>query len=715
MVALFYSILQNSTPIETQYLQIACMIIMLCLLAIFGHMINDFSDKDVDRAAGKTRPIAIWPSYLSIVILTLLAAINCLIAYLIFDPLTVYLTIFTILLGGFYSIKPLRFKEKGFAGWATAALAQRSLPIIIIFQAFNYWDFAAVALIIVSTIIGVRSIIVHQVTDLQNDLNSSVETVATLRGINHLKWLMVRVFFPMEILFAATTIILMSSYYPALGIISTIYLLWILYDNKKGQPLNVMSYNVFHYYYNLFWPVILATIIAFEIPLFTVAIFFIIGLHFRNLNYKIREYIKDKKIPANSYINNTSTKSVSEKQSTSPVLTEKKFNKANPHPFYARMRNAAPVHLFKWPGLGDSYLVFRYQDSTTVFKDPRFVKNLGSLDSHKNTLHHQQRPHRGFGPDMLEYDPPDHTRLRNLVSKAFTPRLVEEQLTESIQRLVNGLLDNVHSSDRIEVVSQYAGIIPITVITDMLGVPITNPTGFRNFLYQLTMSQATRKRDPRLEKNKIRFTNYLKTIFSDRRKEPQDDLVTALVLAEQDGDMLTEAELIGMTYLLLIGGYLTTLSLISSGILTLCKNPGQLELLKSNRDLIGSTVEEVLRYEGPMEFSTVHYAKSNIEFDGCEIPAGASVYVVLPSANRDVNEFPDPDVFDIQRSPNRHLSFGQGIHYCLGAPLARLEGKIAIQTIFERYPNLQLAISSDEVPWLRHPIIRCPARIPLKL
>ena len=219
--------------------------------------------------------------------------------------------------------------------------------------------------------------------------------------------------------------------------------------------------------------------------------------------------------------------------------------------------------------------------------------------------------------------------------------------------------------------------------------------------------------DEALESQKARFREYLQRVCAARRQSPRNDLISALVKAEQDGDRLSPDELIGMVFLLLIAGFLTTANLIGNGTLALLRNPDQLALLRERPDLTQNAVEELLRYDSPLEVSSVCYASCDIELGGLVIPRGAPVRVIIPSANRDANEFPDPDRLDITRDPCPHLSFGHGIHYCLGAPLARLEGRIALRMLVDRAPNLRFS-DPQRVIWQPHPILRGLQLLPLR-
>ncbi len=348
----------------------------------------------------------------------------------------------------------------------------------------------------------------------------------------------------------------------------------------------------------------------------------------------------------------------------------------------------------------------RHAEALIVLKDPRFLKRPPAKWTSDGA------PVRGFGVDLLESDPPDHTRLRKLVSKAFTPRMIE-RLEGRVESLAHELLDKHLPTGQIELVRDYAAAIPIIIITELLGIRVGDLEKFRQFTYGLTFNMTSAKPSEALLDTRKRFTRYLEATFEERRREPRDDLVTALVQAEQDGGRLSGDELIGMVYLLLIAGYVTTVNLIANSTLSLIRNREQLELLRGDASLYPTAVEELLRYDGPLELSSAHFAATDVELDGVLLPRSAQIRLVMPSINRDPARFERPDVLDLKRDPCPHLAFGQGIHYCLGAPLARLEGRIALRALIERAPNVRLA-ETGEGPWLSHPILRGPERLPLR-
>jgi cytochrome P450 PksS len=378
--------------------------------------------------------------------------------------------------------------------------------------------------------------------------------------------------------------------------------------------------------------------------------------------------------------------------------------KANPYPLYARLRAEAPVcptRLLRQP----TWLITRYTDVFAVLKDERFVKDW---------LPRTRWLHRFGGAitqHMLNQDGPDHTRLRTLVHKAFTPHLIE-QLRSRIQSVCDQLLDELATNGRMELMSGYALPLPLTVIGELLGIP----TEVRDRLHSLsrsTFSAANMLGVVRSWPDQRLLISRIRKLVAERRRDPRDDLITALVQAEEAGDKLTEQELVGTIALLMVAGYETTVNLIGSGALTLLEHPEQRELLERNPALAPSAVEELLRYTSPLDIATQRFAREDLTIDSVKISQGHLVVAVLGSANHDETQFPDPETFDITRQPNKHLAFGQGAHFCLGAPLARLEGQIAFTTLFRRFPNLRLAQAPESLRWRKSLIIRGLEELPV--
>jgi cytochrome P450 len=375
--------------------------------------------------------------------------------------------------------------------------------------------------------------------------------------------------------------------------------------------------------------------------------------------------------------------------------------KANPYPFYARLRAEAPVcrtTFLRQP----TWLITRYEDVVMLLKDERFAKDWPPRTKWL---------HRISGPvtrHMLNTDAPDHTRLRTLVHKAFTPSLVE-RLRERIQSVSDELLDELATKGRTDLMRAFALPLPLTIIAELLGIPDRYRRRFHSLLRSsLSASGAIgvlrALPDQRLLMRKVR------QLTAERRRDPQDDLITALVQAEEAGDRLSEEELMGMILLLLIAGYETTVNLIGNGALALIDNPGVREDLFLNPD---SALEELLRHTSPLDISSPRFAREDLRIDSATIQQGDLVLAVLGSANHDESQFRDADNLNLKRDPNRHVAFGQGIHFCIGAPLARLEGQIALMTLFRRFPNLHLASKPDSLRWRESLIVRGLEELPI--
>ena len=392
-----------------------------------------------------------------------------------------------------------------------------------------------------------------------------------------------------------------------------------------------------------------------------------------------------------------------------PDLASPQF-KANPYPFYARLRREAPVLRTTLPFWKTAWLVLRYDDVLAVLKDPRFGKDLSPAISRIPWL---PRFVRRTTRSMLILDPPDHTRLRNLVLKAFTPRLIE-RLRARIQSLCEELLDRAAANAPFELVRGYALLVPLTIIAELLGIPEQERHRLHAWLRR-PIAAITSLDLLRSLPNIWLIIRQLERLFAQRRDDPRDDLVTALVQVEEAGDKLSEDELLAMVYLLLIAGYDTTVYLISSGTLALLQHPEQREHFQQDPSVTGSAIEELLRFTSPLEIASHRFAREDLTIGSATIPRGALVLAVLGSANRDESQFVNPNTLDIARQPNNHLAFGQGAHFCLGAALARLEGQIALTTLFRRFPNLSLTQPPEPLRWRKSLFFRGLEELPVLL
>lgn len=387
--------------------------------------------------------------------------------------------------------------------------------------------------------------------------------------------------------------------------------------------------------------------------------------------------------------------------------------KANPYPTYARLREEAPVFRTRVWGKQSAWLVTRYDDVLSLLRDPRFAKNAASAQSAEQRAQEPWMPAfvQPLRRNMLDLDAPDHTRLRALVQQAFTPRMVE-RLVPRIETLADELLSKAQRSGRIELMSAYALPVPSTVIAELLGVPAADQQTFHrwsNKILSVVSSTDILRAIPAIWS----FLRYLRRLVRQRRLEPRDDLTSALVLAEESGDTLSEDELLAMLFLLLTAGHETTVNLIGSGTLTLMQHPEQCERLRRDPALVAPAIEELLRFVSPVEVATERYAREDVTIAGQPIARGELVLGVIGAANRDPAHFTEPDTLDLSRTPNRHLSFGLGAHYCLGAPLARLETHIALTTLLARWPNLRLAVHPQTLRWRRNVFLRGLRALPL--
>ena len=396
-----------------------------------------------------------------------------------------------------------------------------------------------------------------------------------------------------------------------------------------------------------------------------------------------------------------------------PNIVSSEF-KADPFPFLKRLRASEPVFRTALPDGTPVWLVTRYNDVLSLLRDEHFTKNRRSALTSEEARKLPWTPpmFRPLERNMLDLDPPDHTRLRSLVHKAFTPHLVEKMRTR-VQTLADELLDMVGPRGEMDLIKDYALPLPMTIITEILGVPTKDRDAFHkwsNAVVSLTSPKPTLRIIPGV----WRFIHYLRRFFKVRRRDPQDDLTSALIKAEESGEKLSENELLAMVFLLLIAGHETTVNLIGNGTLALLQNPDQMERLRGEPSLIKSAVEELLRFTSPVLMTTERYALDNAIMHDVTIPRGEMILGVIGSANRDETVFDKPDELNLAREPNKHISFGQGIHFCLGAPLARMESQIAINTLLERKPNLQLKGEPQSLRWRPSMMLRGLQALPVE-
>lgn len=387
--------------------------------------------------------------------------------------------------------------------------------------------------------------------------------------------------------------------------------------------------------------------------------------------------------------------------------------KVNPFPFLTALRTSQPVHPTTLPDKTPVWLIARYEDVAALLKDERFVKNRRTAMTQEQLRKMPWVPpmFRPLERNMLDLDPPDHTRLRGLVHKAFTPALIW-QMRERIQNVADELLDGIAGKGKMDLVNDYALPLPMTIITEILGVPSSDRHKFHKWS-QAVVSVSSPNPTLRVIPSVWMFVRYLRRFLIAKRRKPQDDLASALIQAEEAGDRLSEDELLGMVFLLLIAGHETTVNLIGSGMLALLEHPEQMDKLSRNPEIIKTAVEELLRYTSPVFMSTERYAREDLNIRGVSIPRGGMTLGVIGSANRDETVFENGEALDITREPNKHLSFGQGIHFCVGASLARLEAQIAINTLLRRMPDLHLSVRGDSLRWRPSMILRGLEMLPV--
>jgi cytochrome P450 len=363
------------------------------------------------------------------------------------------------------------------------------------------------------------------------------------------------------------------------------------------------------------------------------------------------------------------------------------------------------------PFFQDAYLVTRYDDSTAALLDDRIgVDGLRAMTpEQRSQLPEPPLRARIFQRNLLGVDPPDHTRLRKLVQPSFTNRQMEA-FRPRIQAIIDYYLDQVEAAAAargetapnrtMELISDFAFPVPIQVICELLGIPAEDQDDVKRWFHELPIGGGAARTEEELETTFNEFVGYLEDLFERRRREPTSDLISDLVHAEEEGDRLDGEELLSMVFILLAAGHVTTVNLIASGTLLLLTHPSELAKVRANPELAKNAVEEVLRYWGPLDTTLPRFATEDMEIEGVEIKRGETILIGLSSSNHDPARFAHPEVFDITRDDaNRHVAFGKGIHVCLGAPLARMEGDIALTTLLARYPDLRLAVPAEEIRW----------------
>ncbi|MFI0155726.1 cytochrome P450 [Streptomyces lydicus] len=380
---------------------------------------------------------------------------------------------------------------------------------------------------------------------------------------------------------------------------------------------------------------------------------------------------------------------------------------ANPYKYYAKLRAQGPVHRVRVPNGPDVWLVVGHEAVRGALTDPRLSKNW--------------RASGQLGPageesalftNMLDADPPHHTRLRKLVAREFTARRVEA-LRPRVQQITDELLDAMLAAPdgRADLVEALAFPLPMTVICELIGVPAMDREAFRGWSNELIAPTG----EEAAYAATVAMSDYLVGLIETRRKDPGEGLLSDLIrTSDEDGDQLSREELVGTAFLLLVAGHETTVSLLSNGVRALLQHPAQLAALRADFSLLDNAVEEMLRYDGPVETATWRFSCEPVEIGGTLIPAGETILVALASASRDPERYSAADDFDITRDARGHAAFGHGIHFCLGAPLARLEARVALRSLLERCPDLALDVDPGALTWRTGMLIRGTEQLPVR-
>jgi cytochrome P450 len=384
---------------------------------------------------------------------------------------------------------------------------------------------------------------------------------------------------------------------------------------------------------------------------------------------------------------------------------------ADPYRYYRQWSERGSVHQVRLPAGTTEWVITGYAAGRAALADPRLRKGVAGAD--ELLARHTGTPMSAGGrlltTHMLGADPPDHTRLRRLVNKAFTARRVAA-LRPRVEEITAGLLDAMAGRDEVDLIASFAEPLPITVICELLGVRFADRDEFRG--WTKTLLTSTNSRDTRALAA-AEMARYLAGLVQAKRDEPTDDLLGALVQARDADDQLSETELVSTAFLLLVAGHETTVNLIGNGALALLRNPAQLRALQADPARVPAAVEEFLRYDSPVNVATLRYTEEPVVIDGVEIPAGQFVHVAIGSANRDPARFAEPDRLDVERTSNGHVAFGHGIHHCVGAALARLEGEIAFTGLLQRFPRLELA--AEDLEWQPSMRVRGLVSLPVRL
>ncbi|MCA2208699.1 cytochrome P450 family protein [Nocardia rosealba] len=386
----------------------------------------------------------------------------------------------------------------------------------------------------------------------------------------------------------------------------------------------------------------------------------------------------------------------------------------DPHAHYRRWRTTGPVHRVLFPDNVIRWIVIGYPEARAALADPRLRKDTVRADeilrakrdgtpTDANTMVLLQH--------MLSTDPPEHTRLRKLVNKAFTTRQVAA-LRPRVEEITENLLDAMDGHDEVDLMQAFANPLPVTVICELLGVPFDDRDDFQAWTRSLVGVVGEEEGRPAAA---AAMAAYLSSLVRAKQSRPAEDLLSQLVLADEDGDRLTDRELVSMAFLLLVAGHETTVNLIGNGVHALLREPTQWAALCADPAGVPEAIEEFLRFDGPVDMATLRFTAEPVTLGGVEIPAGEIVNVALAAANRDPARFTDPDALTVDGPTSGHLAFGHGIHFCVGAPLARLEAEVAFTALLRRFPDLRLADPAATMHWQTSTLIRGLLDLPVRL
>ena len=378
------------------------------------------------------------------------------------------------------------------------------------------------------------------------------------------------------------------------------------------------------------------------------------------------------------------------------------FNRDNPFPLFAAVRDEAPVHHVTLADGHKAWLIVRYDEAKAALNDLRLSKDMQAALDRSGDVVAEGLPGPALARHMLSMDPPDHTRLRKLASAAFSNRRIEA-LRPRVQGIVDDLLDGLWRTGgrdgAVDLVKGFAFPLPFTVISELLGIPPADRDDVGEWFTTLLAPSSGSEPPPAAVMASAKIVGYLGELLDLKRREPGEDLVTDLVRAADNSENLTDREMRSTIFQLVVAGHDTTTTLIGNGVVALLTHPDQRDALVADPDLLPAAIEEFLRWDAPVPHSTFRYTAEEVEIGGVVIPAYEQVIISLAAANRDPAKYDRPEAFDIRQGDPRHLAFGHGIHFCLGAPLARMEGRVAFATLLRRFPAMRLAVRPSELHW----------------